>query len=346
MHHRNTYSEETMDRKQFLGGSDAAVIFGVSPWRTPLELWRLKTGQVEEAPLTDEKRRFFQRRKEQEPVIARMLEAEGVPIVKLSLDAEPNRYIHPQLTFLAAEIDFETRMTPALRERVPTLAAIPDGTPLNGEIKTVHPFKASEWGEEGSEEVPIHYVAQAWHGQIVTGAPATVVAALFGLDNLVLFGVLRDEDALRAMLEREIAFWREHVLPRVPPPPVSYEDVALLYRKWRGKPADVDAETFAAVTRLAELRAAIKANAAEEEELKRLIGLGIYRAWGLPPETDDPVQTALEDAQLRFEGRPFATWKRQRGAYLDQKRLKEAFPDVVKAYTIETVHRTLRITKG
>ena len=27
------------DRQKYLGGSDVAAIFGVSPWRTPYDLW-------------------------------------------------------------------------------------------------------------------------------------------------------------------------------------------------------------------------------------------------------------------------------------------------------------------
>ena len=29
-----------------VGGSDVAAIFGLSPWMTPLELWKIKKGQL------------------------------------------------------------------------------------------------------------------------------------------------------------------------------------------------------------------------------------------------------------------------------------------------------------
>ena len=32
-----------------VGGSDVAAIFGVSPWTTPLELWKIKKGQMKPA---------------------------------------------------------------------------------------------------------------------------------------------------------------------------------------------------------------------------------------------------------------------------------------------------------
>lgn len=41
-------SKEWLDwRRRGLGGSDAPIIMGVSPWKTPLELWKEKTGRAE-----------------------------------------------------------------------------------------------------------------------------------------------------------------------------------------------------------------------------------------------------------------------------------------------------------
>ena len=38
-------SEEWLDwRKKGIGSSDAPIIMGVSPWKTPFELWEEKTG--------------------------------------------------------------------------------------------------------------------------------------------------------------------------------------------------------------------------------------------------------------------------------------------------------------
>ena len=34
-----------MNRLGFLGGSDAAAALGLSPWKTPVELWLEKTGK-------------------------------------------------------------------------------------------------------------------------------------------------------------------------------------------------------------------------------------------------------------------------------------------------------------
>lgn len=31
------------DRRRYIGGSDVAAVLGISPWRTPLQLWEAKT---------------------------------------------------------------------------------------------------------------------------------------------------------------------------------------------------------------------------------------------------------------------------------------------------------------
>ena len=40
-------------RKKGIGGSDVAAIMGLSPWRTPAEVWFEKTGRVEPPDLSD-----------------------------------------------------------------------------------------------------------------------------------------------------------------------------------------------------------------------------------------------------------------------------------------------------
>ena len=176
-----------LDRTTYIGGSAIASIIGVSPWATPLDQYmKMLLG---EQPITPEKAKFFRNRKDQEPIIARRLEREyGVVVTKLSLDEHPNRYQDAEHNFMAAEIDYEFEMSEAVRANFPArldFAAIPDGTLCNGEIKTVHPFAAGNWGEQGTEELPIEYAAQCMWGLGITHRPACLVGALFGIDALL-----------------------------------------------------------------------------------------------------------------------------------------------------------------
>lgn len=343
-----------IDRQKFLGGSDVAAIYGVSPWKTPFDLFMDKvTPRSDEPDQDEERRKFFARRKRQEPVIAEMLADEyGIVVTRLSLDADPNRYLDPEHSFLAAEIDFEFEMSPAVREKFPErpdFGAIPDGTLLNGEIKTVHPFKASEWGDQGSEDVPIHYAAQVMHGLGVTNRPAAIVAALFGLDSLMCFPVMRDDETIAAMRAKAISFWIDNVQAGIPPAPVNTDDVVRMYSGFSGKAVELSHEAHEALVTIDALRKA-------EQQLKKDMAEAEWRVaqcvafnWGVMVAPDKKGRIALEakdNAALMYDGRPAGSWNRQRGTYLDQKRLAVEHPEIIPAFTVEHHYRVFRLKKG
>lgn len=344
-----------VDRSKFLGGSDVAAIFKVSPWKTPYDLFMDKITPRSEAgeDLDEERRKFFARRKRQEPVIAEMLADEyGIVVTRLSLDDNPNRYIDPEYSFLAAEIDFEFEMSPTVRAKFPEradFAAIPDGTVLNGEIKTVHPFKASEWGEQGSEEVPIHYAAQVMHGLGVTRRPAAIVAALFGLDVLLCFPVMRDEETITAMRAAAVSFWNDHILPKIPPEPVNLDDVTRMYSGYSGKPVSLSTEAHEALLAIEALRERAKQLDQDMNEAQWRVAQSVAFNWGVmvaPDKKQRPVLDAVENAALFYDGRPVGSWNRQRGVYLDQQRLKREKPEIIAGYSVEHLYRVFRTKKG
>ena len=344
-----------IDRSKFLGGSDVAAIFGVSPWKTSYDLWVDKcTPRESDQALDPEREKFFRRRKRQEPVIAEMLAEEyGIEVTRLSLDSDPNRYIDPEHPFLRAEVDFEFLMSPAVRAAFPEradFAAIPDGTLLNGEIKTVHPFKASEWGESGSEEVPIHYAAQVMHGLGVTNRPAALVAALFGLDNLVCFPVMRDDETIAAMREKAVHFWTVNVQQGVAPEPVNVGDVKAMYAAFSGRPAEISEDAFDALQTLTRLREDAKAIKDQQYDCEWRIARSVAFNWGVEVVADPKAQKVdtpeKDNALLLYGGVQVGSWNRQRGTYLDQKRLAAEKPDVVEAYTVEHQYRVFRQKKG
>ena len=344
------------DRTKFLGGSDVAAIFGVSPWRTPFDLWIDKSTPRGEENLDPKKKKFFARRKRQEPVVAEMLADEyGIVVTKLSLDDHPNRYVDPEYSFMAAEIDFEFLMSPDVREHFPDrpdFSAIPDGTLLNGEIKTVHPFKASEWGEEGSEEIPVHYAAQVMHGLGVTRRPAAIVAALFGLDTLLCFPVMRDEETIKAMRDKAVSFWLDNVEAGVAPAPVNLEDVKRMYQGFNGKPVELSDEAYEALRGIESVRETIKQANQDLEELQWRIARCVAFNWGVDVVDVDsgkgskkPDLSVKDNAVLMYAGAQAGSWNRQRGTFLDQKRLKVEKPEIIEAFTVEHFYRTFRLKK-
>jgi predicted phage-related endonuclease len=321
-------SEAEPDRRSYLGGSDAAAIMGVGAYgRTPLACYRAKVGESVEV-MDAEKRRFLERRKRWEGPIFEMLREEfDAEIVAIN-----RRLVDPEFDFMAAEIDFEWIDS--------------DGSIQNGEVKTVSPFAFGEragWGEAGSSDIPVHYAAQVMWGLMVTGRRTCIVGAMIGLDSFVFYRVERDEETIAAMRAAALDFWREHVLKRLPPEPISLADVLSLTIKMVGKPTALDATALESMRKIKLIRDSKKAMDTEIEELEFLVFDFIRQAWALPTTEADQLPT--DNAILTFAGQPVGTWARQRGASLDQKRLKSERPEIVAAFTKEHFFRTLRFTR-
>ena len=58
-----------IDRTKGIGGSDAPVILGISPYKTPYQLWQEKTGKID---IPDEDSPVIRRGRTMEPIIANM----------------------------------------------------------------------------------------------------------------------------------------------------------------------------------------------------------------------------------------------------------------------------------
>lgn len=319
----------TVDRTRFIGGSDAAAILGLSPWRTSLDLYYQKIGQGE--PDDPAKAAIFRRGQRWEPIAREMLidalrdEGHDVEILKVSTPEAPNRYIDPEYDFFAAEIDVELLL---------------DGEHVNAELKTVHPFKAHEWGEHGEERVPPHYEAQAMWGLGVTGRRRCIVGALFGADAMLPLVVERDDGDIALIRAKAAKFWRDNVLARVPPEPSNMADIMRLFAKTNGRPVEITPEITLALSNLAKIRANMNAMEGEKEELEFEVCRYVYEQWGIP-DLMTPTQQ-VDDAVLTVDGKPFATWKKQSRSSLDTRRLKEEQPDIAAGYSRTTWFRSIR----
>lgn len=264
-------AELKIDRRHFIGGSDAAAILGVSPWATRLDVFLEKTGQ--RAAVVDPAReRLFRRGKRLEPVVIDMLiEENAVKVTKRSTPAQPNRYVDPEHSFLAAEIDFEWEVTPEIAAEF----SLPEdlvGTIQNGEVKTVHPFASAKFGDAETDEIPVEYAAQAAHGLMVAGRSVTMFAVMVGADNLSLYFIYRDEDTIKGMRAKEVEFWMKHVIPEIAPRPVNLPDVLNLFGRVPAIRIEASEEVVKLVNELLNLRGEQRAAAQGEEEVKFQIG--------------------------------------------------------------------------
>lgn len=293
---------EDHDRSKVIGGSDIAAVLGLSPWKTPLDLYHDKRNPRLEGP----PKAVFKRGIRWEGAVAEMLverlEQEGHTVEIVSGN---RRYLDAEQPFFASEIDFEIRLDGA-REIT------------NCELKTVHPFKSKEWGQSGTDTLPVHYTAQLMMGLGVTRRRNGMLAALFGADELRVYPVQADNDVITAIRQRAVAFWTDHVLAGVAPEPTTLEDLSKLFDKDNpdAKPLLADHSIAEMVLRMRAISAEIKAREAESEvlefQIKRLM--------------TDCTSIVMPN------GKEAVTWKQRSGSWLDETALKEAHPKLAREF--------------
>lgn len=207
-------------RRQGIGSSDAGVIMGVSPWRTPHELWQEKvygnSVQLENSAMS--------RGKELEDVARRQFEkALGVTVF-------PRNVVRPAAEWLRASLD-----------------GIDMENKVLVEIKC--PNKADHSTALG-KAIPDKYWPQVQHQLLVTGLPGMYYYSFDG-DKGVVVEVARDNAYIAAMLEEEQKFW-DKVLAKEPPPLTDRDFIPMEGNKEWGKFAKRWAEVKAVLDKAEE----------------------------------------------------------------------------------------------
>ena len=303
------------DRSKFLGGSDVAAVLGLSPWKTPVQLWLQKTGQVEYEEVDPARQRRFDRGHKLEPFIIEMgidkLREQGHDV---ELIARNQRYIDQDYPFLACEIDAEIMV---------------DGEPANVDAKSVHGFARNAWGDEDTDEIPIYYAAQFAFGMGITGRKRCYTFALIGLDDVAIYPLDHDADTIADIRWRCIEFWEKCVIGGERPEVLSYDDAGILWPKDDGtsvEATDDIAEAVADYDRLTYQR----------KQLDDLID----------QRKIEIVEFMQPHATLTRAGKPIATWKSQTASRLDQKGLRAAHPSICADFTNITESRVFRIKRA
>lgn len=306
-----------MIRTGFLGGSDLAAVLGISPWKTPYELWEEKLDIAPETEFDELREKILKRGKRLEPVVMEQLQDE----YDLTVLGRNQVFIDSEHEWMRAEIDFEY--------------LCPDGSTGNGDVKTVNVFAAKDWGESGTDEVPAYYVAQFQWGMMVAGRSVCAVAALFGADDLRLYYVHRDEEIISMLRERAVSFWVNHVLAEVPPPMQTAADAERMLRKFDGVTVAATPELRASIGRLKGVKAAEKRLEAKRDSYETALKLALASA----AASDGSSKFSLVDEA----GRTIATWNPQSATRVSAKKVKELLPDRVDELSETSTFRVLRL---
>lgn len=286
-------------RKTGIGGSDAACIVGMNPWKGPYELWLEKTGQKEPEDISGRDSVHFGTILES--IVAREFEKRtGKSVRKCGTVRSKER------SFLHANVD---RMV--------------EHEDAGLECKTCSAFKAREWEDN---KVPDAYYVQCQHYMLVTGKPVWYIACLIGGQHYVWKPIERNEEDIKALLEAEEIFWG-HVEDRTPPAVDGSESCSQsLAERFHGGSSDI-------ITLSGDMELAVR-GIRQLEEQKKDLEQELNRLKNEVKASMGDVETAVFGDD-REGGR--VTWKPTAGRVtVDAKRLKAELPEVFKKYSKTT----------
>ena len=219
-------TEQLAERKNYLGGSDMAALFGLDPYRNAYDVYLDKTTELRPDKTT-----------------------EAMALGNL---------FEPTLIQWAADGKHEG--SPGLGRLHKTTSCIPvdhlgghpdavteDNHPV--EIKTNLTGRSSfndAWGEPHSADVPDHVNIQLHHYMHCLGAPRGHVVALLYGRGIVHYEVPRRDEVCALIQRTGVQFWQEHVERKVPPPNVlpNLDTLKRVVRVER-KQVELDPELFA-----------------------------------------------------------------------------------------------------
>ncbi len=206
------------ERRNYIGGSDIAVVMGMSRWKTPLKLWLEKTGEAETDDLSNVE--AVQLGSELEEFVAQKFAKEtGKQVRKQS-----KMYVHKDYPFMIAHID---RLITGTNEIL--------------ECKTCSAYKKDEWDDESElieingkinpvikTKIPQEYILQVIWYLGITGKKKAYIAVLIGGQSFKYTPVEFDKELFDLMVDMAKEFW--NCVQTKTPPALTPGDSSLLLK--------------------------------------------------------------------------------------------------------------------
>jgi putative phage-type endonuclease len=194
---------QAIDRRKYITGTDAGVICGASPWKSPVQLWQEKLGLLEPEDISSK------------PVVMAGIHLEvGVvsyfeAVTKLKTEKPDGYAVHPDFPFIAGSIDRWIEGREAILE-----------------CKTAH--KTDAWGDDDNR-FPEHYLLQIAHYCMLHNINKCYLAVFFlNTYEFKVYTYDRDMRLESLLLDKELAFW-DMVQSKTAPEPANHEDIRALY---------------------------------------------------------------------------------------------------------------------
>ena len=266
-------------RKTGIPASDAAAILGLSPWKSPLDVWLEKTGRAPIQELAPDREDLLFLGTALEPAIAAMYSRKTG---RELLQVQENRGL-------------------LRHQKHPIIIGTPDrlvvgerrGVELKSEIAFMDRF-----GDPGTDQVPEYYAVQCAQYMAITDFDAWDLALLHGGAKFAIYTLERDRATEEALLDLLVRWWHRHVVADVAPE-LDGSDSATRYlaNEFRKNARPLEQAT-AEEEKLANELGKIRAQFAELGDYKSLL--------------ENRVRQAIGDRDGIFGSFGKVTWKRSK----------------------------------
>ena len=308
-------------RKCGIGGSDAASILGLNPYKSSVSVYIEKVDYIHGVSMSDKN-------------------INGCKIDNSNEEANYRMELGNKLEdFVANEFSLKTGLKVRnvngilKNDKYPFAFANIDrsivGEKAFLECKTTNSYALKEW-EEG---VPAHYEIQCLHYMAITGATHCYIAALIGNSDFIWHKIERDQETIDYLMQIEKDFWENNIEKDVVPMPdgsdAYSEYLKKKYDKSNGQVIELHLleNGVDKLNRYDEIVTDIKALESE----KKLI--------------EQEIQLYMEEFEVAKIGDRKVTWKSSSRNTIDSKKLKAEMPDIAQQYMKTSTSRTFRVGK-
>lgn len=234
-----------MDNYGTIGGTTISAIVGASPWLSPRGAYLKLRG--ESGPKPDNE--AMARGRKFETVVARIFQANH-PEYFVARDSDRTseecddaieRVQDAELSYLTGSPDRLLFGADGTEDEYKILAGL--------EIKTAQSINRSQWGERGTDQIPLAYQAQChWYMGFYNVDRWEVAVMFFNTENepasYAEYTIYRNEEIIAALRKEAVEFWEKHVVPGIPPEDDTADESVVEYVK-NQYPADTAPEKVA-----------------------------------------------------------------------------------------------------
>lgn len=290
-------------RNKGIGGSDVAALCGINKYKSSVELWMEKTGQIK--PKESGEAAYWGTK--MEPIIRE----EFTTRTNLKVNIVNSILKHEKYDFMLANIDgivYDTKFGNCIFE-----------------AKTASAFKQSQW----EKSIPEEYMLQIQHYMAITNFKAAYIAVLIGGNQFIYKLIRRDEELIDMIIKIENDFWN-HVCANTPPKIDGSEaSTELLNRLY---PSCMENSKIILPDEALNILNQYNLYKEKEKEVSEMKN-----------EAANKLKSMIGDNETAVVKNWIITWKTIYSEKFDSKKLKKEEPELYKKYTVKSSFRRLNI---